>query len=61
MNSDIMTVEDTAKYLNMHKMSVYKHFRDKKLPCFKIGGRWRTKKDLLDNFLLGEWEKRVAV
>lgn len=50
--SDYMTIEATSKYLGLHKMTIYRLFREKKLPGFRIGGRWRTKKDVLDEFLL---------
>lgn len=39
--NDILTVEEVAAYLKLHTSTVYKLAQDKKIPCRKIGGRWR--------------------
>ena len=49
--SDIMTTQEISKYLGVHEMTVYRWLKKGVLPGFKIGGRWRTKKDVLDNYL----------
>lgn len=47
----MMTTHDVAKYLGVHPMTIYRLMKQKKIPCFKIGGQWRTKKETLDQFL----------
>ena len=55
--TQIMTQKEVAKYLGVHSMTVYRLLKEKKLPGFKVGGQWRTKKEVLDNYLLREIEK----
>ena len=55
--TQIMTLKEVAKYLGVHTMTVYRLLKEKKLPGFKVGGQWRTKKEVLDNFLLKEVDK----
>ena len=55
--TQIMTLKEVAKYLGVHTMTVYRLLKEKKLPGFKVGGQWRTKKEVLDNFLLKEIDK----
>jgi excisionase family DNA binding protein len=50
--TQIMTTKEIAKYLGVHEMTVYRWLKKGVLPGFKIGGRWRTKKDLLDAYLV---------
>ena len=52
-----MTLKEVAKYLGVHTMTVYRLLKEKKLPGFKVGGQWRTKKEVLDNFLLKEIDR----
>ncbi|MBI4432596.1 MAG: helix-turn-helix domain-containing protein [Candidatus Omnitrophica bacterium] len=55
--TQIMTLKEVAKYLGVHSMTVYRLLKEKKLPGFKVGGQWRTKKEVLDSYLLKEIEK----
>ncbi len=50
--TQIMTTKEIAKYLGVHEMTVYRWLKKGVLPGFKIGGRWRSKKDLLDAYLV---------
>ena len=52
-----MTLKEVAKYLGVHAMTVYRLLKEKKLPGFKVGGQWRTKKEVLDNYLLKEIDR----
>lgn len=54
--TQIMTTKEVAKYLGVHEMTVYRWLKKGVLPGFKIGGRWRSKKDLLDAFLVKQME-----
>lgn len=55
--TQIMTLKEVAKYLGVHTMTVYRLLKEKKLPGFKVGGQWRTKKDVLDSYLLKEIDR----
>ncbi len=55
--TQIMTLKEVAKYLGVHTMTVYRLLKEKKLPGFKVGGQWRTKKEVLDNYLLKDIDK----
>ena len=55
--TQIMTLKEVAKYLGVHTMTVYRLLKEKKLPGFKVGGQWRTNKELLDNLLLKEIDR----
>ena len=47
----IMTLKEVAKYLGLHIMTVYKLTREGRVPAAKIGGQWRFKRDVLDEWL----------
>ena len=55
--TQIMTTKEIAKYLGVHEMTVYRWLKKGILPGFKIGGRWRSKKDLLDTYLVQKMAK----
>jgi excisionase family DNA binding protein len=56
--TQIMTTKEIAKYLGVHEMTVYRWLKKGVLPGFKIGGRWRSKKDLLDAYLVRQMEEK---
>ena len=47
----IMTLREVAQYLGLHVMTVYKLTREGRVPAAKIGGQWRFKRDVLDEWL----------
>lgn len=51
---NLITVKETAKYLNIPLPTVYYLVQRGQLPAVQIGGRWRVKKDLLDIEVLGK-------
>lgn len=50
-----MTAKEAAEYLKLNYMTVYKLAQRGKIPASKIGGNWRFKKEILD-----EWITRQA-
>lgn len=52
----LMTTKEAASYLKLNYMTVYKLAQRGRIPASKIGGNWRFKKDVLD-----EWLTRRAV
>ena len=56
----IMTLREVAKYLGLHIMTVYKLTREGRVPAAKIGGQWRFKRDVLDQWLEAELHRNAA-
>ena len=49
--SEIMTLEETAKYLKIGKSTLYKMARKGKIPAVKIANQWRFRKEDIDRWL----------
>lgn len=47
----IMTVGEVAKYLRMHRMTIYRMANEGRLPAYKVSNRWRFKKEEIDTWL----------
>ena len=60
-HSQLMTIKEVANYLGIHAITVYRLIKKTDIPTLKLGGQWRFKKDVLDNWLLkGMLKKRPA-
>lgn len=53
-----MTTREAAKYLGIHLITLYRLIKRGEIPTFRIGGLWRLKKDLLDEWILKKINKR---
>jgi excisionase family DNA binding protein len=51
---NLMDIKQTAEYLQMNKMTVYKLAREGKIPAFKVASEWRFRKDLIDSWLMSQ-------
>lgn len=47
----VMTIEETSKYLRIPLSSLYKLAQDRKIPCQKVGRHWRFRKETIDLWL----------
>ena len=47
----IMTVQEVARYLRVHAITVYRMIRLGELPAIRVGRGWRFKKDEIDSWL----------
>ena len=56
-SGQIMTLQEVANYLNLHVMTVYKLTREGRVPAAKIGGQWRFKRDVLEEWLEAQMHK----
>jgi len=56
METDFLTVRETAKYLRLAEITVYRLAESKDLPGFKAGRQWRFIKSEVDQWL--KWRKR---
>ncbi len=54
---EIMTLREVAQYLGLHVMTVYKLTRKGRVPAAKIGGQWRFKRAVLDEWLEGQMHR----
>ena len=59
--TQIMTLQEVAKYLGLHVMTVYKLTREGRVPGAKIGGQWRFKRDILEEWLDAEMRKSPSL
>ena len=51
-----MTLREASQYLGISPDTLYKYLSEDRIPAFKLGNRWRFKKDLLDR-----WMERKSV
>ena len=48
----IMTLDEVAKYLRVHKSTVYRMAREGAIPSTKVANQWRFKKVRIDEWLM---------
>ena len=48
---EVMTLREASEYLGISPDTLYKYVGEKGIPAFKLGNRWRFKKDLLDRWM----------
>ena len=56
---EIMTPREAAEYLSVHVRTIYRLAKNGEIPCRKVGGSWRFKKEALDEWL--SWVKNPLV
>ncbi len=52
MSLELLTVEEVAKLLQVHTVTVYRMAEAGKLPGFKVGNRWRFQRDSLERWMV---------
>jgi excisionase family DNA binding protein len=58
MANSMMTVEELAEYLKMKTVTIYKHAQEGKIPGFKVGSKWRFKKETIESWIAKQENKR---
>ena len=48
---EVMNLREASQYLGISPDTLYKYLYEDKIPAFKLGNRWRFKKDLLDRWM----------
>lgn len=48
---DVMDIRQASEYLGISADSLYNYAAEGRVPAFKLGNRWRFKKDLLDSWM----------
>ena len=56
----IMTLEEVAKYLRVHKSTVYRMAREGSIPSSKVANQWRFRKARIDEWFM-ERENEGAI
>ena len=47
----LITVKEVANYLVVTERTVYRLIKDPSFPAFKVGGQWRFKIELIDDWM----------
>jgi excisionase family DNA binding protein len=61
MVREVMTLREASQYLGVSPDTLYKYLGEKSIPAFKLGNRWRFKKDLLDRWMERKSERTELV
>ena len=51
MAPEILKIEQVAELLRLHTMTIYRLAKGGRLPGFKVGGRWRFRRDTLEAWM----------
>ena len=58
-SAPIMTVDEVAHYLRIPRSSVYTLAQEGRIPCRKVGRRWRFHREAIDRWLKAEKETQL--
>jgi excisionase family DNA binding protein len=58
--TELLGAEDVAGMVGVKETTVYKWCKEGKLPCLKVGKRWRVRRGAVEDFLKGS-ERRVTL
>ena len=56
---EVMTLREASQYLGISPDTLYKYLSEDRIPAFKLGNRWRFKKDLLDRWMEKKSERAL--
>jgi len=56
--TEIMTIEEVAKYLKLKPQTIYTWAQNGKIPAAKIGKEWRFRKDIIDTWFLNHFDEK---
>ncbi len=62
--STLMTLEEVARYLRLHRSTVYRLAGDGLIPGLKVGNQWRFAKERVDLWMAGQeatWARRTEM
>ncbi len=49
--TSLMTVEEVAKYLAVTERTIYRLVKEGRLPAYRVGGQWRFKVAVLEEWM----------
>lgn len=53
-SAEVITVKEVALFLKTCPMTIYRMVNDGKIPCFKVGGDWRFRKEAITQWILSK-------
>lgn len=51
MATDVLDLEEVAKWLHVNPWTIYRLVKEGKIPGFKVGNQWRFKRDTLERWM----------
>lgn len=54
-----MTVAEIADYLQISRAKIYAMAQAREIPCTKVAGQWRFKRDEIDRWMQAQAPRRV--
>jgi len=60
----MMTLDEVADYLRLHRSTVYRFAREGIIPGFKVGSQWRFSRERVDQWMAGQeaaWAMRAEM
>jgi len=48
---EVMNVKEASEYLGISPDTLYRYVYEDKIPAFKLGNRWRFKRNILDRWI----------
>jgi excisionase family DNA binding protein len=57
-HKEVMNLREASQYLGISPETLYKYLSADRIPAFKLGNRWRFKKDLLDRWIEKKSERQ---
>lgn len=48
---EVMNVKEASEYLGISPDTLYRYVYQDKIPAFKLGNRWKFKKNILDRWI----------
>lgn len=58
--SALMTLDEVARYLRLHRSTVYRLAGEGLIPGFKVGTQWRFAKERIDQWMAGQEAAQAA-
>ena len=56
--SELMTAEETCRYLKITQRTLYRYLRNHQIPAFKLGGTWRFRRSDLNRWIAESINKK---
>lgn len=59
MDDTILTIKQVAAYLKVNERPVYHLAASSKIPAFKVGGSWRFRKQIIEQWINQHSNQRI--
>jgi excisionase family DNA binding protein len=60
-NPEVMDIQTCAAYLGISNDTLYRYAIKGLVPAFKLGNRWRFKRELIDNWMRNQSRPKEVV